>query len=97
MPLKYDRSKSELTFSSGKKVYCFTDCLSLGSDDEYGRSVDIIYYGSDGGLETVANFEDTPDYCSEGALTPEECVEIADLMLERWQKFRAYFAAKTKE
>lgn len=75
--------KDILTFSSGKTVYanrCILG-LSLAGPNE-------LFYGFDGYISL-------PNYdwqLPESRLTAEECVELADAMLQRWAAFREKYA-----
>lgn len=62
-------------FSTGRVSYANFGVIGLGDDL-------TVSHGADGGFWA-------PDYEGEDALTPEERVELADYMIERWTAFRA--------
>ena len=76
-----------LTFSTGKQMPANRGivglCISDGSDDRLR-----VYEGYDGTLRMPEDDRSTP----ERRLTPAECVELADKMLEQWAEFRAKYA-----
>lgn len=62
-----------LTFeTTGRESSCLSDCFSCHPDEP-----GIVFYGSDGG---ITGFINPP-------LTPAERKEIADWMIDRWQKW----------
>lgn len=75
-----------LVFSTGKRVYCYSETvgISLVDDPEFGGIA--LSYGGDGMI-------DTPDsgYSPASALTKEECVELADVMIARWEEFKSRY------
>lgn len=77
--------KDILTFSSGKTVNanrCILG-LSLRNEDEC-----YLFDGYDGGISLPEDDWQLP----ESRLTAEECVELADAMLQRWAAFREKYA-----
>lgn len=77
--------EDDLLFSSGRRVYAHNACISLNlvDRDEPGESPFALGYGADGGLVTFDDWFDP-----ENALSAQDCVELADAMIERWQRFR---------
>lgn len=70
--------KDSLVFSTGKKMYanCAIVGLCPGSDET------VVFTGYDDGIGLPEQpFNDL------NALTPDECVELADAMIERWGRF----------
>lgn len=82
-PLWYDSDKNELVFRSGRREYVHTGQISITSEGPFE-----LGYGEDGGIcwplrTGYGAIEDWQD------LTADDMRELADLMIERWQKFRA--------
>ena len=73
-----------LTFSTGKTVYANRGIIGI-CITENKLDNDYLYQGYDG---TIGFSEDAPVSLDDEFLTPLECVELADAMLERWQQFR---------
>lgn len=78
--MEFDLMNDRVTFSSGTTAYCYGDSFSISAD---GCETPELSFGSDGAI--------TADF---NGLTPADCVEAADHMIERWQRFRAHWAAK---
>lgn len=64
---------------SGRKIYANGNFISINDKLE-------IAEGWDGGLP-LAPFEDDYDY-DEDHFTKEEAIELAELMIERWTKYK---------
>ena len=76
----------KITFSSGRSQYTFGDDFGIDSD------LETVTYGSDGSLDWWWKPEDSwlpPDMVEERALLPEDMIELADVMIARWQAFKA--------
>lgn len=72
----------DVIFSTGKRMSA--NCGVIGISPKGG-----VTEGWDGGFfdpEAAAKWDEDPE------LTPSECVELADYMIERWQEFRAKYA-----
>jgi hypothetical protein len=80
-------TRDRLNFSTGKSAYINAGIIGLciAGDDE---SILNLSYGFDGGILLPEDTSASPD----NRLTPEECVELADEMLKRWEEFRAKYA-----
>ncbi len=79
LPPRDDR-RSHIYLSSGRKIYAHA--LIIGIDPKLSVS-----YGYDGTIPwPVQDWDDwTPP---EGKLTADDMRELADMMIERWQKFK---------
>jgi hypothetical protein len=66
------------TLSTGREFYCFRGIIGMSDNYEVG---DEVTYGFDGGF----SIEDW---------TPQEKQELADYMINLWQKFKAVHDAK---
>lgn len=73
--------KDKVIFSSGRSQYTHGDGFSVGSD------LETVCYGSDGSL----HWSFTPDHYE---LHPEDMIELADYMIERWKLFKAIVEAE---
>lgn len=73
-----------LIFTTGKRVYCHWETvgIKLGDDEEDGGI--NLAYGADGGIHTHKDAH----ILSKETLSPEECQELADAMIARWQEFK---------
>jgi hypothetical protein len=71
-------SHDTIIFTSGRSQYVFGDGFGLGSD------LQNVCYGSDGAID----WTNDPDYWNPDAARPEDMIEIADLMIARWQQFK---------
>lgn len=69
-----------LILSTDTYVYAHKGIIGLGPEPNK-RGVQV-FQGYDGIIDTPGAY-DTDD-----ALTAEECCELADIMIERWQAFR---------
>ena len=74
------KDNGSIVFSTGKCIN--PNCGIVGIDHEGST-----HEGYDGGIPTPGDEE-----WSDSALTPAECVELADVMLARWGAFRAKYA-----
>ena len=73
--MKYDGDDT-YTFASGRTVYANCGIIGLGP-----------------GLEIAEGYDGNPDpdarwFSSDKPWTDEECAEIADMMIERWQRWK---------
>ena len=81
-PLWFDEENSALVFRSGRREYVHDGTIGISPDGSG------IGYGADGHV----HWPPTPGY---GAiedwqdLTADDMRELADLMIERWQRFKA--------
>jgi len=71
-------SSSALTFSSGHRAYVCCGVVGLKADGELK-----VFNGYDGDLGEMSGDK----------VTPEDMVELADQMIERWRAVRAKAAA----
>ena len=70
---------SDIIFSSGKIKYANIGIIGISPKGEVTEGYDGAFFDPE---------FDTED--GEG-LTPGECVELADCMIQRWQEFRVKF------
>ncbi len=70
----------EIILKSGKKIYAHRNIV--GIDDKLELS-----QGYDGGMPATPNCDYYADM-DDNILTKEETLELADLMINRWQQFR---------
>lgn len=83
-----------LIFSTGKTVYCHAGIVGILI--EPSGQLAPLSYGYDGGINTVIDPEYDPEYDEDNsALTVEECIELAEHMIDTWQMFLK-MAQKTK-
>jgi hypothetical protein len=76
--MQVDDKNNKVVFSNGKEMYAYAGIVSILNNEE-------LVYGYDG------TFGYLPGYWDEEVrdlLTPEECVEIADYMINQWKEFR---------
>lgn len=77
-----------LILSTGKEIYCYGEKvgLDIGASGHDG----LVTYGSDGVINTIfdrwVDSDDADDVA--GALTKEECKELAEHMIAAWQAYR---------
>lgn len=68
-------------FSSGRDAYCHAGIFSVSANG-------AVSYGYDGGIDWPASrwSDEEP---TDNDLTADDMRELADMMIERWQKFRS--------
>ena len=73
-----------LIFSTGKRVYCFGNSMGINLVENCASGGMSVFYGSDGSISTYMD-----DWLDDNdKLTKEECQELADAMIARWQEFK---------
>lgn len=83
MTISFDKTKDELTFSSGKTIYCFGGNPSIGL---YHPETTNYSYGSDGGFYIA-----TKDFISlANDISINEALELADAMIKTWVQHKEY-------
>jgi hypothetical protein len=89
--MKFADDERHIIFSSGKTVYCFGDVVGLAAEYEHDgrKAYHRIRYGWDGHITTCLDeywkdWDETPD---KEALTPPECIELAEYMIGIWTKY----------
>ncbi len=82
-------SGSDFRLSSGREIYAFDLRFGMNKDLTltYGYDGTLHPYTRDRGLDGVYDCDITDNTIQE--YTPEEGIEIADYMIDLWQKFRA--------
>ena len=84
--MEYDSAKEILTFASGTKVS--VNCGIVGID-HHGQ----LYEGYDGPIYHYPDDEYSTELSRLSG--PEDCIELADYMIERWKKFKKQFEEGT--
>ena len=74
----YVGARDTMRFSSGRTIDCHSDVVGLGTTR-------TVYYGWDGELWAPCDQSDLDP----NDLTDDDKRELADMMIERWQKFKA--------
>jgi hypothetical protein len=76
--------EDHIVFSTGKRVHAAWETIGikLSGDEEFGEEI-TIHEGSVAPLYLPGETVFTKD-----ALTAEECVELADAVIARWQEFK---------
>ena len=77
-----------ITLSTGKRVYANNRIVGLVVDGSDKR----IYHGYDVCVSSVLDEYYDPEF-DDDALTRDECIEVADLMIAAWTAHRAWLAA----
>lgn len=76
-----------ITLSTGKQIGVYDNTIGL-SPEATGLQ-DRIKGGYDGDIETVRDADAGEyDYDPKVALTDAECIEVADLMIAAWTRYR---------
>ncbi len=78
LPPRDDRT-DHVFFSSGRKIYANGLIVGIGPGPEFD-----LHEGYDGGVEWPPTFPEDED-----VLTTDDMRELADMMIDRWQKFKA--------
>jgi hypothetical protein len=76
----------QVTFSTGKKVYVNCGIIGLSPDLDVSAGYDNGWFSPTDGWHDEDGIVDPQ---SRHYLTPAEQAELADYMLEQWQKFKA--------
>ena len=89
MPVTYDDAFDELVFSSGNRLYVNNNIVGIAHDLE-------LFHGYDGTIFYPPPhwWKDAPDLSADYAearakFTDQDAHELADMMIERWRRFKA--------
>ena len=74
--------RDHLIFSTGKRLYAHWETIGIKLSDDDDGSIGLSY-GGDGSIYLPED-----EYMTNERLTPEECTELADVMIARWQEFK---------
>lgn len=80
----YDADEDELVFASGKRLYVHDGTIGISPD------LTRLGYGADGPINWPKEWN---EFATQ--LTVSDIAELADHMIERWQKFRASLPVTT--
>jgi len=83
---------SRLIFSTGKEIVCYGEVVGLNAgnltlalhDQEY-----VVHGGWDDNIVTILDTDDYDESEASEILTKEECIELAEHMVRKWQEFMA--------
>jgi len=89
--MRIDDDDDALILSTGKHIHCYRHTVGLRLDAT-GMD-DRLFYGFDGVIPVWQDI-DPLELNDADSLTPAECVELADFMLQQWAGFRHAALAK---
>ena len=80
--------QGKFILSTGKEIYCYGERVGLYIGAS--RRDELVTYGSDGAINTIfdpwVDQDDADDIA--GALTKEECKELAEHMIAAWKAYK---------
>lgn len=87
-----EKQKEIIKFSTGKEIKAFMSIVGICHDLD-------VSFGSDDSLSTPhdARCAEDADANNYSEVTSSECIELADIMIERWTKFKQKHAALVEQ